>query len=249
MNVYLIVLPFVFLAGFIDAIAGGGGLIALPAFIIAGIPVHVAMGTNKLSSSIGTFAASLTYFVHRQIWLKLALFASAWSLLGSYLGARLALWTDPRFLTTLMLVVLPVVAFVVLRQNPKPKAVSNHPTIPWGSVTWVSFAVGMYDGFLGPGTGSLLILAFVGVLHLSYTQASANAKVVNLASGIAALLAFSMNAQVDVGLGLAAALVSVLGNVSGSMLAIKLGKSIIRPILIGVFGVLMLSLFWDVLNG
>ncbi len=248
MNIYVIVLPLVFLAGFIDAIAGGGGLIALPAYVLAGIPVHIAMGTNKLSSSVGTLAASITFFMHRQLWLKSAFIASVFSLVGSYLGARGALLLSDTFLKTLMLMVLPIMAFIIVRYQPKVK---DHITtdVPWFKVSFITFFVGMYDGLIGPGTGSLLIFAFVAFVHLSYTQASANAKVVNLASGIAALLAFSMNSQIDVRLGLWAALFSVLGNVSGSMMAIKLGKRIIQPILLGVFGLLMLSLLWDVLNG
>ena len=84
--------PLVFLAGFIDAIAGGGGLISLPAYIFAGIPIHLAMGTNKLSSSIGTFTASITYFIHKKIWVKLALISAFFALVGSWLGASMALW-------------------------------------------------------------------------------------------------------------------------------------------------------------
>lgn len=248
MNVYLIVLPLVFLAGFIDAIAGGGGLIALPAYVLAGIPVHIAMGTNKLSSSVGTLAASLTFFMHRQLWLKLALIASVFSLVGSYIGARFALVLSDTLLKTMILIILPFMAYIILRYQPKVKdtIIEN---IPWVKVGFVTFFVGMYDGLIGPGTGSLLIFAFVAFVHLSYTQASANAKVVNLASGIAALLAFSMDAQIDIRLGLWAALFSVLGNISGSMMAIKPGKKIIQPLLLIVFGLLMLSLLWDVLNG
>lgn len=247
MNVYLIVLPLVFLAGLIDAIAGGGGLIALPAYLLAGVPIHIAMGTNKLASSLGTLAASLTYFIHRQIWLKLAFFAALWALSGAYLGARVALWMEPQRLQTIVIAILPLVAFVVLRK----KAHSNElarTRVPWGRVSVVSAAIGFYDGFIGPGTGTLLILAFVGFVRLSYLQASANAKVLNLASGLAALMAFGLAGQVDLSLGLWAGLASVLGNVTGSLLAIKFGRDLIKPLLVVVFTGLMLSLIWDLLS-
>jgi uncharacterized membrane protein YfcA len=247
MNVYLIVLPLVFLAGLIDSIAGGGGLIALPAYVLAGVPIHLAMGTNKLASSLGTLAASLTYFLHRQIWFKLAFFAALWSLAGSYVGARVALWMNPQLLQTFVILMLPFMAGIVLR---KKTTTSEAPIerVPWGRVSVVSAAIGFYDGFLGPGTGTLLILAFVGFVHVSYLQASANAKVLNLASGVAALVAFGVAGQVDLILGLWAGLASVLGNVSGSLLAIKFGRGLIKPLLIIVFSALMLSLVWDLLS-
>jgi uncharacterized protein len=248
MNVYLIVLPLVFLAGFIDSIAGGGGLIALPAYLLAGIPVHIAMGTNKLSSSVGTFAASLTFFMHRQIWLKLALLASIFAWTGSYVGASLALLLSDTLLKTGMVVILPIMAFFILRYQP-PVKLEQTERVPWLKLAFITFFVGLYDGLIGPGTGSMLIFAFVAFVNLSYTQASANAKVVNLASGLAALWAFAMSGQMDLHLGLWAALFSVLGNVSGSMMAIKLGKRIIQPLLIGVFALLMISLLWDVIRG
>ena len=105
----------------------------------------------------------------------------------------------------------------------------------------------MYDGFIGPGTGSMLIFGFVSVIGMSYTQASANAKIVNLASGIAALITFGFSAQVNVLLGLSAALFSVAGNISGSLLAVRYGKKLIQPLLILVFGILMIKMILDVL--
>lgn len=244
MSTFIIVLPLVFLAGFIDAIAGGGGLIALPAYLFAGIPMHIAMGTNKLSSSLGTLSASLTFFFHRKLWLKLAFFASFFALTGSFFGAQMALHVSPILLKYLLVLVLPLMAIFVLR---KKKVIEYTETIkvPWTLIATISFFVGMYDGFLGPGTGSILIFAFVTFVRMDYTQASANAKIVNLASGVAAFTAFAMNGQVDFKLGLWAALFSILGNYSGSLLAIRFGKKVIQPLLIIVFGLLMLKLIYD----
>lgn len=244
MNTFLIVLPLVFLAGFIDAIAGGGGLIALPAYLFAGIPIHIAMGTNKLSSSLGTLSASLTFFFHRKLWLKLAFFASFFSLIGSFFGAQMALLVSPILLKYLLVLVLPLMANFVLRKK-KVIEYTESISVPWILIASISFFVGMYDGFLGPGTGSILIFAFVTFVRMDYTQASANAKIVNLASGAAAFTAFAMSGQVDFKLGLWAALFSILGNYSGSLLAIRFGKKIIQPLLIIVFGLLMLKLIYD----
>lgn len=238
--------PLVFLAGFIDSIAGGGGLISLPAYIFAGIPIHLAMGTNKLSSSIGTFTASITFFIHKKIWIKLALVSALFALVGSWIGASMALWVSETALKTVLIFVLPVMALFVLRPR-KEVVISPKDKFPWAQITLITFLVGMYDGFIGPGTGSMLIFGFVSVIGMSYTQASANAKLVNLASGIAALITFGFSAQVDVVLGLSAALFSITGNVAGSLMAVKYGKKLIQPLLIVVFGILMIKMILDVL--
>lgn len=238
--------PLVFLAGFIDSIAGGGGLISLPAYVFAGIPIHLAMGTNKLSSSIGTFTASITYFIHKKIWVKLALISAFFALIGSWLGATMALWVSETALKTILIVVLPIMAVFILRPR-KEVVVSPKDKFPWIQITLITFLVGMYDGFIGPGTGSMLIFGFVSVIGMSYTQASANAKIVNLASGIAALITFGAFAQVNLLLGLAAALFSVAGNISGSLLAVRYGKKLIQPLLISVFAILMIKMILDVI--
>jgi uncharacterized membrane protein YfcA len=242
-----IIAPLVFLAGFIDAIAGGGGLIALPAYLFAGVPIHVAMGTNKLSSSIGTFSASVTFFLHKRLVIKVALISALLALIGSWIGSSLALVMDASVLKTVLIVVLPVMAIIVLRPR-KEVVVSAKDRIDWVKIGLITFFVGMYDGFIGPGTGSLLIFGFVAVLGMSYTQASANAKVVNLASGVAAVITFGMSGQINVPLGLVAAAFSVAGNLSGSLLAIRFGKKVIQPLLIGVFSLLMIRLILDVLG-
>lgn len=236
--------PLVFLAGFIDSIAGGGGLIALPAYLFAGIPIHQAMGTNKLSSSIGTLSASLTFFLHKKLWLKLAFFASSFAFVGSYLGTQLALRIDSTMLKTIFVLVLPIMAFVILRKRPEKVYTQDNKT-PWALLSILTFLVGAYDGFLGPGTGTLLIFAFVSFTNMSYTQASANAKVVNLASGVASFVAFALQGQMHVALGLSAALFSISGNVLGTHLAIKQGRKIIQPLLLVVFALLMIKLAMD----
>lgn len=238
--------PLVFLAGFIDSIAGGGGLISLPAYIFAGIPIHLAMGTNKLSSSIGTFTASITFFMHKKIWIKLALVSALFALIGSWIGASMALWVSETALKTVLIFVLPMMALFVLRPR-KEVVITPKDKFPWVQITLITFLVGMYDGFIGPGTGSMLIFGFVSVIGMSYTQASANAKVVNLASGIAALITFGFSSQVDVLLGLSAALFSITGNVAGSLMAVKYGKKLIQPLLLVVFGILMIKMILDVI--
>ncbi|MEI7667546.1 MAG: TSUP family transporter [Erysipelotrichaceae bacterium] len=238
--------PLVFLAGFIDSIAGGGGLISLPAYLLAGVPIHIAMGTNKVSSSLGTLVASITYFLHHQILKKLALFASIFALLGSYLGSSLALMMNANSLKGLMLILLPIMALFLIKQKPSTVDYQEKP-IPWLIIALITFSIGLYDGLIGPGTGSLLIYGFVSIIHLNYTQASANAKVVNLASGIASIIAFGISNQINLPLGLAAAVFSIVGNTVGSLFALRFGKRIIQPLLLIVFGLIMLKLLLDLI--
>lgn len=114
---FLLVCPLVFLAGFVDAIGGGGGLISLPAYLLAGVPVHFALATNKMSSASGTLISTVRICRSIKIRWKLAIPAVACALAGSYIGTRLSLLTDEKILRYVLIVVLPVVAFFVLRKN------------------------------------------------------------------------------------------------------------------------------------
>lgn len=114
---YLIVCPLVFIAGLIDAVAGGGGLISLPAYLIAGLPVHLAMGTNKLSACVGTAASTAKYAKDKYVPLKESVFCVVFALLGSELGANLALKIDDRYFKIVMLIVIPLSAFYITRSK------------------------------------------------------------------------------------------------------------------------------------
>ncbi len=152
---YLIVCPLLFLAGFIDAIGGGGGLISIPAYIISGVPVHNAIATNKLSSCMGTGLTTWQYWVNGYIRPKLALLCVAAALVGSPVGAEIALRIDADVFKLLMLVILPVTAFYVLKKKDIGK---NEEELSFKKTAVISVAaaliVGMYDGFYGPGTGT-----------------------------------------------------------------------------------------------
>jgi len=137
-------------------------------------------------------------------------------------------------------------AIFLVRQKPQTIDYQSKP-IPWVLIGVITFSIGLYDGLIGPGTGSLLIYGFVSFIHLNYTQASANAKVVNLASGIAAIITFGLSNQINLALGLAAALFSITGNILGSHFALKFGKRIIQPLLLIVFSLMMLKLLLDLI--
>lgn len=238
-----------FAAGFIDSIAGGGGIISLPAYISIGVPPHFALGTNKLSSACGTSFATLRFFRNGSLDPRVAIASAIGALAGSPLGARLALYVDEGVIRILLVVLLPVIAVFVLvkKRTFGDEDRSDRHSSLW--VTGVSGAIGLvigaYDGFFGPGTGSFVILAFAGIVGLSLVKASGNAKVLNLSSNIGALVTFLLNGKVLVPLGLTAAVFNVAGNWVGSGLAIKNGAKVIRPIFVVVVALLLGKILWD----
>jgi len=247
----LMICPLIFLAGFIDSIAGGGGLISLPSYLFIGLPSHAALGTNKFSSSIGTLVATLRYAKNKQVHYKSALAAAIAALLGSYSGALMALAFDEKFLKVLLIIMLPVMAVFILTRKKfgeenKISALSNKKVIILSIIT--GLVLGTYDGFFGPGTGTFLILAFTGVIGLDLATASGNTKVVNLASNIAALVAFITGDSVIFAVGIPAAICGMLGNWLGSGLAIRNGAKVIRPVFIGVMVLLFVKILWDLLK-
>ena len=202
----------VFLGGLVDSIAGGGGLITLPAYYAVGIPAHMALGTNKFANAIGTLTASVRFFKEKQINIKVALIAAAGALVGSPLGAKLAMAIDEKYLNYILLVAVPLIAIMVLRKK--------------------DFGTGMYDGFFGPGAGTFMTLLLNSVLGLGIIRACGTTKVVNLASNVAALITYGMSGNVLVDVGIKCTIFSVLGNWVGSGLALKKGAKVVRPIMI-----------------
>lgn len=245
----LIICPLIFAAGFVDSIAGGGGLISLPAYLFAGLPVHNALATNKFSSTFGTGVSAARFIRSNNIHLRSAIASIICALIGSYIGARLALAIDEKYLRYILVILLPFIAIFVLT---KRKFGEQDKTINLSNlrITILSGAsglvIGAYDGFFGPGTGTFLILVFTGVIGFSLTKASGNAKLVNLASNIAALAAFITDGKVLFAIGIPATIFGILGNWLGSGLAIKNGAKIIRPIFLCVVALLFIKIAIDI---
>jgi uncharacterized membrane protein YfcA len=244
---FFIVCPLVFLAGFVDSIAGGGGLISLPAYLIAGVPVHFALGTNKCSSTVGAITASFRYYRNGYVDILLCLPSIAAALAGSALGSFLALGAGERYLQGLLIIVLPVTAFYVFK-----KKNFEAPAAPFSRCRGilvsaiVSFVIGGYDGFFGPGTGTFLILLYTGAAKIDPRTASGNAKLVNLASNLAALILFLIHRRVILPLGLAAGVFSIAGSYLGSGLVIRRGARVIRYVILAVLGLLFVKILRDI---
>ncbi|MEG2349917.1 MAG: TSUP family transporter [Hungatella sp.] len=242
---YLIVCPLVFLAGLVDSIAGGGGLISLPAYLIAGVPAHVALGTNKLSSTLGTTVSTLRFAKNGFIEGRIAVTAAAAALIGSVIGANLSLLISESVIKSMMIVVLPIVAFYVL----KNKNMGQDPltdTLPENTMLAIAvtaaFFLGAYDGFYGPGTGTFLILVLTGVAKMNVKKASGLTKVINLSSNVAALITFIINGKVLYPLGIASGAFCIAGHYIGSGMVVHNGQKIVRPVVLIVLTILFIKI-------
>lgn len=249
---YLIVCPLVFLSGLVDSIAGGGGLISLPAYIIAGVPVHFSLGTNKAASSMGTTISTFRYlkngYVKGKLMITIAIACSLAALGGSAIGSGLALLVSETLIKNMMIVVLPIVGFYVLKnknlgESSAKSALSATSTFVIAVLS--ALFVGAYDGFYGPGTGTFLILILTGAARMNVQNAAGLTKVINLSSNVAALITFLLNGRVLLPLGLTAGLFCIAGHYIGSGLVVSNGQKIVRPIVL----VVLLILFVKILLG
>ena len=250
--VVLLICVGVFLGAFMDAIAGGGGIITVPTYLmgLSNLPIYNALGTNKLSSGIGTIF-STARFIHQGL-VDWKLFAPAviLSLTGSVCGTWLQHHTPAVVLKYLLLVVLPVVAFVVLRQRELPEEKGEiAPKKQMAIVYLASLVVGAYDGFYGPGTGTFLLLIFCNLAKLDVRTAGGNVKLVNLASNIGALVTSLMSGKVFLVLGLIGTVTSFLGHFLGAGLAIKNGSKIVKPAVILVLVLLAAKVIQGLIAG
>ncbi|MZP30057.1 TSUP family transporter [Heliobacterium undosum] len=246
MTTIIMVLSLVsFCAGFIDSIAGGGGLLLMPALLFAGIPPQLVLGTNKLASTIGTSFALINFVRSKVVVWQVVATGIGFSLVGSFLGSKTILFFSNETVGKMIVLLLPAVMIATMiprRKRGSADALSKQSL--YVKVPLFCFSIGFYDGFLGPGTGSFLIMAFYLFVGLELVQASATAKVFNLASNASALVVFLLEGKVLLTLGLPLALANVAGNYIGSTLAIKKGASLVRAFLILSFCVLFVSLLW-----
>lgn len=246
---FLIVCPLVFIAGFVDAVAGGGGLISLPSYMLAGLPVHYSLATNKLSSSMGTTISTIKYASKGYIPWKQAIFCVISAFIGSACGAKLALIVNDHYFKIMMLIILPIIAIYVT----KPKALNvEKEEIPVLKSTiiaiFVALTVGTYDGFYGPGAGTFLILLLTSVSRMKLSDANGLSKAINLSTDIASLVVYLINGKVVIVLGLVAGVFCIAGNYLGSKYFVKSGAKIVKPIMITVLSVFFIKLLLELLG-
>lgn len=217
-------------AGVVDAIAGGGGLITLPTLIGLGVPVPLALGTNKLGSVFGTASATWSYARHGAVDVRECVAGIVWTALGALAGAFTVRRIDPDLLAqAIPWLLAAIVLYLVFR--PQLGETDRHHRMERGAFyALFGLALGFYDGFFGPGVGSFWTIAFVMVLGHNFVKAAAHTKVMNLTSNAAALALFALSGAVLLLPGLALAAGQVLGGRLGAHLALTRGARFVRPI-------------------
>jgi uncharacterized membrane protein YfcA len=240
---------FVFSAGFIDSIAGGGGLIQLPALLVflPSQPIVNVLGTNKLISATGTSMATAQYARAVPIdWKQMTLTAGS-AFVFSLLGARVVSLMNPSGLRPIVIVLLVIITlYTFLKKDFGEIQASRFSST---QQRWISVAagasIGFYDGFFGPGTGSFLIFVFIALCGLNFLQASASSKVVNLSTNIAAVLYFGLSGHILFSMALPLAAFNILGAIIGSRLAILKGSKFVRILFLVVAVVIITKLMYD----
>ena len=242
----LIVCPLVFVGCLIDSVAGGGGLITLPSYLLAGLPPHLASGTNKCGSVFGTLLSTARFVKNGHVHLPSALLAGGMALVGAWLGAQLNMIVPEQTLYYVMLAVVPAMALFLLFKRDFGNENHSHELggklLPMAGC--IGLVLGAYDGFFGPGTGTFLILAFTALCRFDLLTASGNTKVVNAASNLASMVTFALSGEVMWSVGLPAALCGIAGHYVGSGVAMRGGAKVIRPMFFVILTLLVLRLAW-----
>ena len=248
---YLSLALLVFLAGFVDSIAGGGGLITLPAYLAHGLSPALLLGTNKLSSSMGTAVSAAKFIKETRFGADFLALLIVLAAGGSFLGAKAISMVPPEAIRYLLIVLLPPVAIFLAAKKAfgladTSKAHTEASLLRRSGA--ISFFISGYDGLLGPGTGTFLAVALSRLCGFDLLRATALARLLNLVSNLAALITFLCLGMVKVKLGFAMGLAGMAGNYAGSHLALKKGTWIIRPMLFMVSAALLLKVAWDMLR-
>lgn len=248
-SLFFTLIIFGFLAAFIDSVVGGGGLIALPVLLFTGLTPATAVATNKLAGSIGSLTSTIMFYRSGKLDISSVYKLFSIVFIGSMLGAWTVHLVNPEVLEPVMLIMLAVVAIYTIFKK------------DWGSISTYKklsirhfiifmiliFSIGFYDGFLGPGTGSFLMFAFL-MIGYDFLKAAGNAKFLNFGSNIAALLMFIYLDQINYTYGLIMGLAQIAGSICGSKFAIKQGSGYVRTLFILVTFLLLAKNTYDYLN-
>lgn len=237
-----------FIASFIDSTVGGGGLISTPALLGLGLPIPYALGTNKMAASMGALTSVISFWRAGKINKKMALSLMPLSFIGSAIGAYVVYLLPEELMKNIIVVLLVAVAVYTYRRKDWGDS-STVQKLGSGALigaALMAFGIGFYDGFFGPGTGSFLIFGFL-FLGFDFVTAAGNAKALNFASGIGALLSFAVSGTVIWSYGLIMAIGMILGAIYGSRMAIKKGASYVRPLYLLVTTLLIGKQVYEIL--
>jgi uncharacterized membrane protein YfcA len=241
---------FAFLAGFIDSIVGGGGLVQIPAFFVLypSLMVPNIIGTNRLASAVGTTVAAWNYSRTVNIPWKTVLYAAVGAASFSYLGATIQSWLPAYVLKPIILVLIIAIAFYTYRK--KSFGLEDRFKIPEKDIPRTAFIIGsvlgFYNGFIGPGTGSLLVFGFVSIIGYSFLSASAISKIINVVADVSSLVFFLFHKYVLFHLALPMMACNVAGSFLGSQMAVLRGNAFIRKVFLVVVIGIILRFAWDI---
>ncbi len=235
MMTFAIVCPLIFLASFIDAVAGGGGLVSLPAFLLAGMPPHMALGTNKVVMPTGTLVATINFLRKGKLQLRVAIYSAIGAVLGGIGGSRLILFVSEDAFKMIILITLPIVAiFLAVQKNfgEDGSVMKEYPPVRFAIFAFlIGLFIGFYDGMVGPGTGTFLILAYTKVFNLDLVTSSGCAKLANLTSNIGSAIVLTIAGQVMWIVVGPAVVCAIIGGRLGSSYAMKGGSKNVRKVI------------------
>ena len=245
-SVVLFLFAIAIIAGFVDAIAGGGGLITVPSLLLSGVPPLTVLGTNRMQSAIGELTAFLTFWRKNAINVDGLWYGATATLIGAIAGS----FSVSLFSTDLLRTLLPILMVLItiysivsgrLRSSVRSEARLSIPTF----MIWGGLFIGFYNGFFGPGVGSIWMLAFIALLGLTVKEASIATKPLNLIGNVVSMCFFAYLGYVDYALGLAMGAGQVIGALVGSHLVISNGDKIVRPVFIAVCLLMTAKLLYE----
>lgn len=228
-----------FIAGYIDSIAGGGGMIQVPVLLYSGIPPIFVLATNKMASLFGTLMATIKYFLSKKISLKVVSIAIIPCLVASYIGSRLVMYIPDDIIQWAILIAIPIALIVLLKKSSDIK--EENTKLSNKNIVLTTAPIGFYDGILGPGTGTYMTIAMKKFLHLDYIVATASTKPLNLATNVGSAIAFVLAGKVLWIIAVPMAIANMLGSYVGSHYAIKGGEVFIKKVLIFVLIFMLLA--------
>ena len=250
-QILIVVLPLIFLGGFVDSVAGGGGLITLPAYLMAGIPAHLAMGTNKVVNGTGTALASFKYFRGGKVLLRPAIVSGIGALLGAAIGTKIALLINEDILKIMMLVALPCAAILLMlkkdfgKENDAP-AREFTPQQELTRAALIGLGLGCYDGLIGPGTGTFMIMAFTMALSMDLLTRRA-ARRSQTSAPTSPRRCCSSSAARSGAAGAPRAACNMLGAYCGARYAMRGGSKRVRGMIFVVLGLLFIKMGYELL--
>ena len=221
-----------FIAGYIDSIAGGGGMIQVPVLLYSGIPPIFVLATNKMASLFGTLMATIKYYLSNKISLKVVSIAIIPCLLASYIGSELVMYVPDNVIQWAILISIPIALIFLLKKSKEFK--EEKTELSKKNIVLATAPIGFYDGLLGPGTGTYMTISMKKFLHLDYIISTASTKPLNLATNLGSAIAFVMAGKVLWMIAIPMAISNMLGSYVGSHYAIKGGEAFIKKILIFV---------------